>query len=169
MANRSGGRRRTLGVPLLPFVLLTGLLAACQDADEGAAGSPVIATVDTGQGPISLTATDDGVWVELHRENRVARIDPETNEQATPLLDVSVHCDIEAAPDSVWATIFDGNTVTRFDSTTGEVLQLFAIEGPCAVGVEGRSAWVTSPSTGTLYRLVEGRDQHVEEYQIAKG
>src|SRR5687768_17104860 len=99
MANRSGVRRRTLGFPL-PFVLRTGLLAGCQDADDGTSGSPVIATVDTGQGPISLTATDDGVWVELHRENRVARIDPETNEQATPLLDVSVHCDIEAAPDS---------------------------------------------------------------------
>ena len=38
------------------------------------------AIIETGPGPIVLTATSESIWVELHRADQVARIDPGTNE-----------------------------------------------------------------------------------------
>jgi len=167
MVNRSNSRLGTLGLPLLPVALLAGLLAGCQDdGDDGKSSSPVIATISAGQGPIILAATDDSVWVELHREDRVARIEPQDNKPESPLPGVPVHCDIQAAEESVWATIHAQNLVTRFDAETGEVLQQVPIEGPCLMEVDGRSVWITSPDTGRLHRLVEGRDNPVESYDV---
>lgn len=125
----------------------------------------VLATINTGTGPITLTATNNAIWVELHREDRVARIDPTTNEQVETL-DVPAHCQVLAAGNSVWAAIARQSLVTRFDPRTGRILQQFEIPDACGLAVEGRSVWVTSPGTGDIYRLVGGRKTIVEQHHV---
>jgi len=186
MTGRSWASRSAPTGWLLSTVLLVGLSASCSDAepradsDESPAPTPstpttgsatrheaVIATVTTGTGPIFLSATDQAVWVELHRENKVARIDPETNEQAE-VLEVPVHCEIAAAKGSVWATYHAEGLVTRFDVATGEIVQQVPVPGACGIGVDGDSAWISSPDSGTLYRVVEGRSAPAESFPIGE-
>ena len=186
MTGRSRASRRRPTGWLLAAIVLVSLCVSCSDADpdastdESTSPTPltpatetptlhesVIATVTTGAGPIFLTATDQAVWVELHRENRVARIDPETNEQAE-VLKVPVHCEIAAAQSSVWATYYAEGLVSRFDVATGELVQQVPVPGACGIGVDGDSAWISSPDSGTLYRLVEGRDTPAESFPIGE-
>ena len=66
--------------------------------------------VETGGGPGILAATDDTLWIELHRASHLARLDPETM-TVELLTDVPAHCFISAADGVVWTTIHRENLV----------------------------------------------------------
>ena len=103
-------------------------------------------------GPNVVTATQDAIWVELHRGSGVVRIEPET--MATePLPDVHVHCFVAAAPDAVWATEAASSTVTRIDAATAEVTTTATIPDACGLGVTADDVWVTSPRGAKIFRL----------------
>jgi streptogramin lyase len=125
---------------------------------------PAELVIATGPGPIILTATSDSVWVELHRADSVARIDPTTNLQAEPL-EIGVHCTLAASGNSVWATFFRMGTVTRFDATTGKALQSFDLAA-CGLAVDGDTAWVTAPGDGAVYLLQEGAAEPIRRIAL---
>lgn len=121
--------------------------------------SPVLAIIKTGTGPNVLAASEDAIWVELHREDVVARIDPASNAQVA-VTDVPAHCSITTSWDDGWATIASGSTLTRFALDSGEVLDAISIPDVCGVaaGSDGR-VWVTSPGTGDIYEVVAGASE----------
>jgi streptogramin lyase len=104
-------------------------------------------------GPNTIGITRDRVWVELHRKNSLASVDPKTSAVAT-YPDIHVHCYITGdGADGVWTTFHQGNLVTHVDATSGTIAQTTTIPDACGVGAEGDQVWVTSPSENKVYRL----------------
>jgi streptogramin lyase len=159
---------------LYAVLLAMSGLAAC-GVDEPKASSrtpqdsgPVIAEIRTGEGPISLATTSTSVWVELHREDTVSRIDPKTNKQVEAFNDrLYAHCQlIPGADDDVWVSIFKRSYVTRIDGSTGAELDQVVVQDACGLALDGKSVWVASPGTGDVTRLVPGKDQKVERHHV---
>ena len=133
---------------------------------SSSATSPSGEIIVTGPGPISLAATSESVWVELHRADSVARIDPGTNQQVE-VLDVPSHCTIATADESVWATIARRSLVTHFAASSGEVIETFDVPDACGLAVDGDTAWVTSPGEGAVYVLQEGQAEPIQRIVVA--
>jgi hypothetical protein len=127
---------------------------------------PLEAVIETGPGPITLAATSGSIWVELHRADTVARIDPATNQQVE-VTDVPVHCGLAASGETVWATIAKQNKVTRFEASTGEAVESWDLAAACAVTAEGDTAWVTSPADAAVYVLQEGVAEPIQRIDVA--
>ena len=160
------------------------VLAACGTGDTGGSAvsvspsssalssaapsstSPIEVSIATGNGPITLAATSESVWVELHREDLVARIDPATNQQVQ-VTSVPSHCFIAASGESVWATIAKENQVTRFDAATGEAVESWDVPAACGVAVDGDTAWVSSPGEGAVFVLREGNPERIQQIDVA--
>jgi hypothetical protein len=128
--------------------------------------SPIEASIATGNGPITLAATSESIWVELHREDTVARIDPVTNQQVQ-VTSVPSHCFIAASGESVWATIAKGNQVTRFAAATGEAVESWNVPSACGLALDGDTAWVTSPGNAAVYVLQEGVAEPIQRIEVA--
>jgi streptogramin lyase len=127
---------------------------------------PLEAIIETGPGPGPLAATSGSIWVELHRADQVARIDPATNEQVE-LTDVPIHCGLAASGETVWATIAKENKVTRFEASTGEAVESWDLAAACGVTAEGDTAWVTSPADAAVYVLQEGVADPIQRIDVA--
>jgi streptogramin lyase len=107
--------------------------------------------VETGGGPGILAATDDALWIELHRASHLARLDPES--MTVELLpDVPAHCFISAAAGVVWTTIHRENLVTRTDAETG-VTTLIEMPHACGLEATDDEVWITDPDDGLVHRL----------------
>jgi outer membrane protein assembly factor BamB len=124
------------------------------------------AVIATGPGPVALAATSESIWVELHRADLVAHIDPATNQQLE-ITNIPVHCALAASGESVWATIAKRDQVWRFAASTGEKIELFDIRSACGLAVEGDTAWVTSPHDGAVYLLQEGVPEPIRQIDVA--
>jgi streptogramin lyase len=107
--------------------------------------------VEVRGGPGFLAATDDTLWIELHRASHLARLDPGTM-TVEPMADVPAHCFISAANGVVWTTIYRENLVTRTDAETGATA---LIETPHACGLKatGDEVWIADPNDGLVHRL----------------
>jgi streptogramin lyase len=160
---------------LLALFAASGLAACGADEPQDASPSPtpqrssaIIAEIPTGDGPIGLAATSTSIWVELHREDTVSRIDPNTNKQAETFNDrVYAHCALTAgAQDDVWVSIFKRSYVTRIDGSTGAELDQVVVQDACGLARDGDSVWVASPGTGDVFRLVPGKDDEVERHHV---
>jgi hypothetical protein len=125
-----------------------------------------VEVIETGPGPISLAATSESIWVELHRDDLVALIDPATNKQVEETA-IAVHCGLASSGETVWATIAKLNQVTSFAASTGEAVQAFAIPSACGVAAEGETAWVTSPGDAAVYLLKEGTAEPIQRIGVA--
>lgn len=107
-------------------------------------------------GPNTIGITRDKVWVELHRQNSLASVDPTTSAVAT-YPDVHVHCYIAAdGADGVWTTYHQGNLVTHVSAVSGTITQTVTIPEACGVGAAADQVWVASPSENKVYRLDPG-------------
>lgn len=127
---------------------------------------PVEAIIATGIGPIGLTATSESIWVELHREDLVARIDPATNQQVE-VTSIPAHCSVGASGEVVWATIAQQSLVTRFDAATGEAVESWDVPDACGLALDGDTAWVTAPGDAAVYVLQEGVPEPVQRIEVA--
>lgn len=182
MTRVTPSRWRVLGVGGI-FALV---LAACSNGDTGGSAvslspsssvhssadpsptSPIEARIATGIGPIGLTATSESIWVELHREDLVARIDPATNQQVE-VTGIPAHCSVAASGETVWATIAQRSLVTRFAAATGEAVESFEVPDACGLALDGDTAWVTSPADGAVYVLQEGTPEPIQRIEVADG
>lgn len=109
-------------------------------------------TTIPGGGPNVIAFTGDRVWVELHRSNSIAALDPTS--LAATTYDIPVHCQIAAdGASTVWATYHQDNRLTRIDGVTGKATLLVTIPEACGIGAGGGQVWVTSPSERRVYRL----------------
>jgi hypothetical protein len=124
------------------------------------------AIIETGPGPIALAATPKSIWVELHRADLVAEIDPATNQQVKTT-HIPAHCALAASGEIVWATIAERDLVRRFTAGADEAYESFHIRSACGIAVEADTAWVTSPHEGAVYVLQEGVPEPIRRIDVA--
>jgi hypothetical protein len=104
-------------------------------------------------GPNTIAISSDRVWVELHRGNSLASVDPKTLAVAT-YPDVHVHCHIASdGANAVWTAYHQDNLVSLVDATSGLITHTATIPDACGVGASAEQIWVTSPSASRIYRL----------------
>ncbi|HET7735464.1 MAG TPA: hypothetical protein VFK52_05790 [Nocardioidaceae bacterium] len=164
------------------FALLAvlALFAGCGDDAPDTVGEPsptesrnlaIVATIPTGDGPIMLAASSTSLWVELHREDTVSRIDPETNEEVEKFTDkLYAHCQVlPGANDDIWLSIAKRSYVTRIDGTTGAELDRVVVRDACSLALDGDAVWVVGPGTGDVSLVRPGEEQESETHRVAKG
>jgi len=128
---------------------------------------PVVAIIPTGNGPMTMAASTDTIWLELHREDKVARVDPVANLQ-TEVLDIPVHCDVATTPTSVWTAHPRQRLVTRFDPVSGEVIQQFDVSDACFLATDVDEVWVSSPGLGRVYVFREGEAEAIDIHRVGR-
>lgn len=120
-----------------------------------------------------LAPSSTSLWVELHREDTVSRIDPETNEEVEKFNDeLYAHCQVlSGADDAVWLSIAKRSYVTRIDGKTGAQLDRVVVQDGCslALDTDGEGVWVVGPSTGDVSLVRPGEEQETETHRVAKG
>jgi hypothetical protein len=103
-------------------------------------------------GPNVIVASDDTIWVELHRASHVASIDP-VSSSVRDLPDIEVHCSLAASADAVWATSPRPGMVTRVVPASGEASATVPLADACGVAVGEADVWITSPRDALLIEL----------------
>ncbi len=120
----------------------------------------VVASIPVGRNPCHGVAVGfDAVWVPTCIDQRVVRVDPETNEVVRSFevpLDRSDGDRIVAAFGALWIASPDpkgGDVLARIEPDTGKV-DTIPLPTPSTWVVEGfGSLWVISPDGGTVYRV----------------
>ena len=110
------------------------------------------ATVPVGQGPITLAATDDAIWVELHRSSIVSKVDPAANLEVAQFNRIPVHCEVAVGNGFVWASKASVGLVSKVDPDTGDVVGELRVPDACGLAVDDHDLWVASP-TGFAVRF----------------
>jgi YVTN family beta-propeller protein len=112
----------------------------------------LVADVSVGDGPTSLAADEDAVWVTNARS--VARIDRRTRSVVEHIPVGSQPSGIAVGGDAVWVADSLDGTVTRIDPKTNTVVQTVrGILTPTAVAAGFRSVWVTSADERSVKRI----------------
>jgi streptogramin lyase len=103
--------------------------------------------------PNVLAMSEDRVWVELHRSNSIAALDPVAM-SSTTYPAISAHCAIASdGADTIWVTNAHQNLLTRVDATTGESTRSLSLPEACGIAANAGQVWVTLPGDGVVARL----------------
>ena len=111
-----------------------------------------VTEIPVAEGPNTLTATANAIWVEGHRANIVSRIDPANDREVERLEDVTAHCVVSSGGGAVWATNAHANVVTKVDPENGAVLGKIEIPDACGVAADEQDLWIVSPGLGRVFR-----------------
>jgi YVTN family beta-propeller protein len=101
--------------------------------------------------PNGVAVAGGYAWVSLGEENRLAKIDVETN-QVVGLLEMGARPDAVATDgEAIWVAHRDGGTVWRIDVATDEVTHRIPVgTAPSAIAIDGDRVWVVDNVDGTL-------------------
>jgi YVTN family beta-propeller protein len=114
----------------------------------------LVADVPVGNGPTSIAADQNAVWVTNPHDGSVARIDPRTKEVVEHVHVGSQPSGIAIGEGAVWVTDSLDGTVTRIDPTTNSVVRTIrGIVTPTAVAAGFGSVWVTSTDERSVRRI----------------
>ena len=97
-----------------------------------AARSPsgrILATIELPFIPRTVAAGEGGVWVSAPLDDRVLRIDPETNTITATIPTGRGTSGVAAGAGSVWVTSTIDGTVSRIDPRTAEVVDEIDVGG----------------------------------------
>jgi hypothetical protein len=112
-----------------------------------------VVRIPVGAGPNTVAISSERIWVELHRADTLASVDPTTFE-VTRHGDIPVHCWIASdGAQAVWTTIAEQSRVTKVDAATGKALAAIDVPDACGLSVAQDQVWVTSPGGSTIVRL----------------
>jgi YVTN family beta-propeller protein len=114
----------------------------------------LVADVPVGEGPTSIAAEEDAMWVTDAQDGSVARIDPRTRTVVEHISVGSQPSGVAIGGGAVWvANSLDG-TVSRIDPKTNTVVQTIrGIVTPTAVAAGFGSVWVTSADERSVRRI----------------
>jgi DNA-binding beta-propeller fold protein YncE len=93
-----------------------------------------------------LAATDDAIWVELHRANVVSKIDPAAGREIAQFDRIPAHCAVAVGYGYVWASKARVGLVSKVDPATGDVVGELRVPEACGLAVDDHDLWVTSPT-----------------------
>jgi len=111
------------------------------------------AAIPVGEGPITLAATGDAIWVELHRASMLSKVDPGTGSEVAQFDRIPVHCDVRVGRGYVWASKANVNLVSKIDPDTGDVVADVSVISACGLAVDDHDLWVTNPGEGRAIRF----------------
>jgi YVTN family beta-propeller protein len=160
-------RRWLVGAVAAVAVLVLGGLAAAgvfgggDDGDGGGKGGGqprVSATIDVGRGPDGLAVDGDVLWVTDQKDNRVRRVDVETNELIGGPIPVGRNPDgVTAEGGTAWVANVDDGTVTRLntgdDGTVADAGTVDLAGEPEGIALGKQLVWVTTGTEGTVRRI----------------
>jgi virginiamycin B lyase len=117
--------------------------------------SRVVSTIAVGRGPRYVAVGAGGVWALNELDGSITRLDPDTGEKRAtiPAGLVGAGGDLTTGGGSVFARA-TGTLLSRIDPRTNRVVARY---GPASGGggaiVAFGAVWVSSPDTGTVWRL----------------
>jgi streptogramin lyase len=111
------------------------------------------AAVPVGYGPITLAATDDAIWVELHRASIVSKVDPGAGREVAQFNRIPAHCEVAVGSGYVWASNAHVSLVSKIDPDTGDVVGELRVPSGCGLAVDDHDLWVTSPDEASAIRF----------------
>jgi DNA-binding beta-propeller fold protein YncE len=110
----------------------------------------IVATVNVGEWPNQMIATEDAVWITSPSDPVLRRIDPATNEVFSINLDCGTRS-IAADETGLWVLCDDEPIVLRVDPVTGRIVAKIAIEHRSrSIALSGDTVWVSSQIDNTL-------------------
>jgi peptide/nickel transport system substrate-binding protein len=123
-------------------------------------------TIPVGHDPTAVALNAAGAWIADAGDDRVVRLDVDTNAiaGATP---VGEDPDaLLAAPDALWVANGRGGTVMRLDARSGKVTKTIRLGGtPDALAAAGGNVWAavadvppTAPAAGGVAHLTSSQD-----------
>ena len=128
--------------------------------------TPIVATIDVGNDPEGVAATEDAVWVTNQDTGTVSRVDPATNQVVATIRGVNAPYAVAATGDAVWVIDFsddNGAAVIRIDPATNQVVASLNQPGafPWRVAATDDAVWVTNQDDGTVSRIDPATNQVV--------
>ena len=93
-----------------------------------------------------MAATDDAIWVELHRANIVSKVDPAAGREVAQFNRIPAHCAVAVGYGYVWASKARVGLVSKVDPDTGDVVGELRVPEACGLAVDDHDLWVTSPT-----------------------
>jgi branched-chain amino acid transport system substrate-binding protein len=115
-----------------------------------------------------IAVSDNAVWA-VAPDFSLARIDA-TSSAVTDVLRPFPMLAVAAGPAGVWALGVDGD-VARLDQRTGAVLARTRVPATSVAGIAvgNEAAWVTSPSDGTVWRVVTDPEATLGAVDVGAG
>jgi streptogramin lyase len=144
------GRSRKLGLFLVILAVML-LVTACDQQSSGSSRSDaearakdlpdyVEAEIPVGSKPEMVAAGFGSVWVSVHGEDIVSRIDPKTNKVVTQIKTPYTPCVVETGVGSVWLALCEGQGLLRINPETNKIATELDAGGGLAV-FGGGSVW----------------------------
>jgi len=114
----------------------------------------LVADVPVGNGPTSIAAGEDAVWVTNAQDRTVSRIDPKTRRVVQRIPVGSAPSGIAVAAGAVWVANSLEGTVSRIDPQTNTVVQSIPVGvTPTAVAASRGDVWVTSADERSVTKI----------------
>ena len=120
--------------------------------------------VRTGEQPLEVAGTDDGVWVLNYADHSVSLINPTSNEEVfEKVVGDDVAPALSANDDGAWLILEGGQTIGRIDADSQEIADRFDVtevldEGTVAQDLAAGDGfvWITTGEAGQMVRLDTG-------------
>ncbi len=124
--------------------------------------------VRTGEQPLEVAGTDDGVWVLNYADHSVSLVDPDTDEEVfEKVVGDDVAPAMSANDDGAWLLLEGGETLGRIDAQSQDIADRYDLTQVLDDGTVGQDVaaadgfvWVTSGESGQMIRL----DTATEEF-----
>lgn len=158
---------RIFTILILSFILISGCGSGTSSTSLTPMPPGVLAIVPVADGPITLAATANAIWVEAHRASIVTRIDPQRNMEVARLEEVPVHCTVTSGGGFVWAADAHQGRITKIDPASGDNLGIIEILDPCGLAADNIDLWVARPSLGQAERYDAARWRNLLSFQLA--
>ncbi len=176
---RSPERRRRTGLLVASVVaalalggVAVALLRPSGSSNDSSAtpGSPVVATVEVGEGPGTVAATADDVWVSNFGDDTVTRIDPDDNSVVATIPVGGGPSGVALTDGAVWVAEARDGAVTRIDPSTDEVAATVETGSqPLGVAVGDGDIWAADFGDDTVTRIDGETDQVVATIAVGDG
>lgn len=144
-------------------------------ADAQGSDPAVTVTIEVGEHPQFVAATDDAVWVVIGGDETVMQLDPATNEvvaTAEPEGNASgtvTLLGVAANDAGAWAVNQVTNAVVHIDAVTGEIADTIQVDdAPVSVAASDDAVWVVNGSGlfGTVSRIDPATDRLIAQIDV---
>lgn len=147
----------------------TGTLTR-MDPDTGELTGSVEVNPDPEHDRYDLNAVADDRWVwATGLDNRLVKIDPQTNEIVERILIETLVYRMVLHDGQIWITDLDaGGRLIRIDAATSEIVadERYAL-WPAALAVTDTDVWMASYQGDSLYRIDPDTARSIEEFQVS--